>query len=137
MLKAPVPTEKFPLFHKLSAQFTKFAAAGGAGTALHYVILIVLVSRFHVPAAYAAFAAATAGACVVYLINQRYTFDSQRSHTQTLPRFALMAAVGAVLNGMVVGVLSVAGLYFLLAQMIATVVILVINFIVSKIWIFR
>jgi putative flippase GtrA len=37
----------------------------------------------------------------------------------------------------VVGLLSAAGVYFLLAQVVATGVILVINFIVSKLWIFR
>jgi putative flippase GtrA len=54
-----------------------------------------------------------------------------------LPRFAVMATVGAILNGMLVGLLSGAGMYFLLAQVMATGVILVINFIVSKLWIFR
>jgi putative flippase GtrA len=48
-----------------------------------------------------------------------------------------VAAAGAVLNGVLVGLLSSAGLYFLLAQVLATGLILVINFIVSKLWIFR
>jgi len=137
MPKPSVPSHRTLLLRNLGTQFTKFVAAGGAGTALHYLILIVLVSQFGVPAGSAAFVGATAGACTVYLINSRYTFDSQHSHARTLPRFALMALVGAVLNGMLVAMLSTAGLYFLLAQMIATIAILVINFIVSKLWIFR
>lgn len=132
-----MPSYRIPLLRHLGLQFTKFVAAGGAGTALHYVILVMLVSQFGVPAGSAAFVGATAGACTVYLINSRYTFDSQHSHARTLPRFALMALVGAVLNGMLVATLSATGLYFLLSQMIATVAILVINFIVSKLWIFR
>ncbi|MCS0591014.1 GtrA family protein [Massilia norwichensis] len=137
MLKPSQPSYKIPLIRNLGIQFTKFVAAGGAGTALHYVILIMLVSQFGVPAGSAAFVGATAGACTVYLINSRYTFDNQHSHARTLPRFALMAMVGAVLNGMLVAMLSAAGLHFLLAQIIATVAILVINFTVSKLWIFR
>jgi putative flippase GtrA len=137
MLKSSMHPERLPLLRHLGAQFTKFALAGGAGTALHYLLLIVLVSGFDVQAAHAAFVGAVAGACVVYLINRRYTFDSQRAHAQTLPRFAFMATIGALLNSMLVGTISASGMHFLLAQMIATIVILVINFIVSKLWIFR
>jgi putative flippase GtrA len=125
------------MIRSFGAQFTRFAMAGGAGTLAHYLVLVALVSLAGLAPGRAAFAGAVVGACVVYLLNHRYTFASSRSHAQTLPRFALMAAVGAVLNGALVGLLSAAGLYFLLAQVIATGVILVINFIVSKLWIFR
>jgi putative flippase GtrA len=122
----------------LGAQFTKFAMAGGAGTVAHYLVLIALVSMGGIAPGRAAFAGAAVGACVIYLLNRRYAFaGSSRSHAEALPRFALMATVGAVLNGMLVGMLSGAGMYFLLAQVMATGVILVINFIVSKLWIFR
>jgi putative flippase GtrA len=121
----------------IGAQFTRFAMAGGAGTVVHYLVLVGLVSLAGIAPGRAAFAGAAVGACAIYLLNRRYTFASSRSHTQTLPRFALMAAAGAVLNGVLVGLLSGAGVYFLLAQVMATGVILVINFIVSKVWIFR
>jgi putative flippase GtrA len=128
---------RIPPLRAFGAQFAKFALAGGAGTAVHYLVLVALVSLAGIPPGRAAFAGAAVGACVVYLLNRRYTFASSRSHAATLPRFALMAALGAALNGAVVGLLSAAGVYFLLAQVVATVVILVINFIVSKLWIFR
>jgi putative flippase GtrA len=119
------------------AQLTKFALAGGAGTSAQYLVLLALVSLAGVPPGRASFAGAVLGACVVYLLNRRFTFASSRSHAATLPRFVLMAAVGAVLNGLLVGLLSAAGMYFLLAQVLATACILVINFTVSKLWIFR
>lgn len=120
----------------LGAQFAKFAAVGGLGTALHYLVLLVLVSLAQMPPGRAAFLGATAGACVVYLLNRRYTFDSRQAHGRAVPRFVLLALVGASLNGAIVGVLSGAGLHFLLAQVLATGAILVLNFIVSKLWIF-
>jgi putative flippase GtrA len=125
------------MIRSIGAQFTRFAMAGGAGTAAHYLVLIALVSLAGTAPGRAAFAGAAVGACVIYLLNRRYTFASSRSHAQALPRFALMAAFGAVLNGVLVGLLSSAGMYFLLAQVLATGLILVINFIVSKLWIFR
>ncbi len=125
------------MFKSTGAQFSKFAMAGGAGTAAHYLVLVGLVSLAGIAPGRAAFAGAAVGACAIYLLNRRYTFASNRSHAQTLPRFALVATTGAVLNGVLVGLLSGAGVYFLLAQVMATGVILVINFIVSKLWIFR
>lgn len=121
----------------LGAQFTKFVLSGGAGTAVQYLALIVLVKLFALPPGRASMAGAIAGAIVVYLLNRRFTFGSDRRHRETLPRFALMAIAGALMNGALVGYLSAAGLNFLLAQMVATVVVLVFNFIVSKLWIFR
>jgi putative flippase GtrA len=125
------------LIRSVGAQFTRFALAGGAGTACHYLVLVALVSLAGMAPGRAAFAGAVLGACVVYLLNRRYTFATSRGHAQALPRFALMAGAGAVLNGVLVGLLSDAGMYFLLAQVLATGLILVINFIVSKLWIFR
>ena len=125
------------MLKSFGAQFTRFAMAGGAGTGVHYLVLIALVSLAGIAPGRAAFMGAAVGAGVIYLLNRRYTFASSCSHAQALPRFVLMAAVGAALNGMLVGLLSGAGVYFLLAQMMATGLILVINFIVSKLWIFR
>jgi putative flippase GtrA len=125
------------MIRSIGAQFTRFAMAGGAGTAVHYLVLAGLVTLAGIAPGRAAFTGAAVGACAIYLLNRRYTFASSRSHAQTLPRFALMASAGAVLNGVLVGLLSGAGVYFLLAQVMATGVILVINFIVSKLWIFR
>jgi putative flippase GtrA len=121
----------------LGAQFTKFALAGGAGTGVQYLVLIALVAMFHLAPGRASLIGALAGAVVVYLLNRRFTFATQRGHGETLPRFAMMAIAGALLNGLLVGALSGAGLYFLLAQLVATVIVLVFNFIVSKLWIFR
>jgi len=121
----------------LGAQFAKFALAGGLGTGLHYLVLIALVSGPGVAPGPAAFAGAAAGACLVYLLNRRYTFDSRQDHRRTLPRFVALAVAGALLNGLLVGLLSGAGLHFLLAQVVATAAILVLNFIVSKLWIFQ
>jgi len=119
------------------AQLARFVLAGGAGTAAQYLVLLALVSGGGAGPGRAAFAGAAVGACVVYLLNRRYTFASRRSHAAALPRFALMASSGAVLNGVLVGLLSAAGVHYLLAQVAATVAILGINFVVSKWWIFR
>lgn len=114
-----------------------FAVVGLCGTMLHYCVFLGLVVLLEVQPGRSAFVGAAAGACVVYLLNRRYTFDSQRPHAETIPRFAALSILGAVLNGAIVGWLSMIGLHYLLAQMAATVLVLFVNFIVSKKWIFR
>jgi len=121
----------------LGAQFMKFILSGGAGTVAQYLVLIALVKLLAVPPGRASMAGAIVGAIVVYLLSRRFTFETERSHRETLPRFVLMAMAGTLMNGALVGYLSKTGLYFLLAQLVATVVVLVFNFIVSKLWIFR
>ena len=121
----------------ISAQISKFLLTGGAGTSVHYLVLIVLVNVTGMLPGGAAFAGAAIGACVVYWLNRSFTFATQRSHAETLPRFAAMAIAGAIMNGALVGMLNAAGLHYLIAQASATVAVLIFNFIVSKLWIFR
>jgi len=126
-----------PASNTLGTQFTKFLAAGGAGTVVHYLLLIFQVSIMHIAPGPAAFTGAAAGAVVVYVLNYRITFASHAGHSRTMPRFVALAIVGASLNGGLVGLLSKSGVHFLSAQIAATAIVLVFNFIVSKLWIFR
>ena len=118
-------------------QFLKFAFVGAAATGLHYAIFLSLVMLLEVAPGPAAFTGAAFGACVVYLLNRRYTFATQRAHRETIPRFVALSVLGALLNGAIVGWLSSDGLHFLLSQVVATVLVLFINFVVSKKWIYQ
>lgn len=137
MIPDPAPPPVPSLIQRANTQFLRFAAVGAAGTALHYLVLLLLVEMAGVAPGRAAFAGAVAGACVNYWLNRRFTFQSTRRHRETVPLFVAMAALGAVLNGLIVGQLSAMGMNFLLAQMFATVCILVLNFLMSKKWIFQ
>ncbi len=128
---------RFPLLlRQLNSQFLRFAAAGAVGTACHYLVLLVLSGAAGVPPGRAAACGALVGAIVNYWLSRNLIFRSERRHAEALPRFAAMALVGAVLNGLVVGGLAGLGLHFLLAQVCATLLVLVINYVVSKKWIF-
>lgn len=116
---------------------TRYAVIGAVGTALHYLVLVSLVQGFGTNSAYAAMAGATAGALCNYQLNRRFNFRSTRPHREALPRFLMMAAVGIFLNGLIVGLLSAAGLHYMLAQVFATALILLINYQASKSWIFQ
>jgi putative flippase GtrA len=133
----PAPRRVSSWFQKANSQFLRFAAAGAAGTLLHYLVLVVLVSMLGAAPGPAASAGAVAGACVNYWLNRRYTFQSTRRHSETVPLFIAMAALGAVLNGLIVAKLASVAMNFLLAQLFATMFILGLNFLISKKWIFQ
>jgi len=120
----------------LRAQFLRFAAAGAAGTALHYAVLATLVYLAGMQPGWSAAIGAAAGAAVNYSVNRAVTFRSDRAHGEALPRFAAMAAAGMLLNGVLVEAMAGAGLHVMLAQAVATAFILVLNYIVSRTWIF-
>jgi len=122
---------------KSNFQFLRFVSVGAIGTALHYAILVILVTGLNSDPAIGAMAGATAGAAFNYWLNHRFTFRSERPHKEALPRFLLMAGVGVLLNGAIVKALTLATFNYLLSQVVATLTILILNFFLSKLWIFR
>ena len=74
--------------------FLRYTLTGGAATAVHYGVLLLLVEAAHVAAGWAAAFGAVVGAAVAYVGNRRFTFaDSDRAHRQALPRFLTVAAL--------------------------------------------
>lgn len=119
-----------------SHQFLLFAAMGAVGTGVHYLTLILLVSVLGLNPGIGAGTGAVMGAAVNYVLNRRFTFRSEGRHLQAVTRYALLAIVGAIANGLLVGWLSNAGLHYLLGQVLATLIILAGNYFASRKWIF-
>ena len=118
-------------------QFSRFAAVGLVGTAGHYALLILAVSGLGFSAVVGTTMGAALGAFINYALNYRFTFASNSRHSKALPLFLLMAGSGLVVNAVIVGFLVDGGLHYLAAQVFATGTVLVINYLVSKAWIFR
>lgn len=123
---------------KLAAQFTMFSVVGGVAAIGHYGTLIAL-SEFAgaspVPASLAGF---VVGGVISYLLNYRFTFRSTKQHREALAKFLVVAAMGFVLNGAAMWLLTgPARLHYLVAQLIATGVVLIWTFSCNRIWTFR
>jgi len=119
-------------------QFFWYIVAGGIATAVHYAVLIALVEWFGVFAALSSFTGALFGALVAYVANRHITFSgSNARHIQALPRFMAIALLGAVLNGALVwlGVQQL-GWHYLLAQALATLLVLGLTFRLNRLWTF-
>lgn len=115
-----------------------FAAMGVVGTVVHYLVLVLLVSGFGYQPMIGAASGFVLGACVNYALNYRWTYSSKERHMRTLPRFMVVALVGLAVNVSVVGLLtSMWGLHYLLAQVLATIIVLGIGFLLNTCWTFR
>jgi dolichyl-phosphate beta-glucosyltransferase len=120
------------LIAPLTSAFSRYVAVGGAGTALHYVVLVAGVETLHLPEGGAAFAGATAGAIVNYFLNYHLTFTSRVPHRRALPRFAVIALIGSLLSGLGVHAGVDFGVHYVLAQVSCTVLFLVLGFILNR-----
>ena len=136
-MSAPRPYPLRALRDAASPQFVRYAIAGAAGTAVHYLVLIALVQAASLSAVPASTAGAVAGALVNYRLNHRYTFESDQAHGRALPRFALVALAGIAVNAAVVAaMIAFVSPNYLLAQVAATAVVLVSGFLVNRAWTF-
>jgi putative flippase GtrA len=114
-------------------QFIDFAVVGAVGTGAHFVTLILLVQTAGWPPVAATTAGFLAGAIVNYALNYSLTFQSQAQHRDAMPRFLAIAFASMLVNVAIFWVLVHGmALHYLLAQIIATAVVLVVNFLANR-----
>jgi len=113
-----------------------FALVGVAGTLAHYSILYGLVEFYSFNPVVASGWGALAGLIVNYVLNYKLTFNSQQSHSQTFPKFALIASLGFALNLAMMAMLT-QHLYYFYAQIVTTGVVLIWNFFANSLWTFQ
>lgn len=125
-----------PVVLLVTGVFSRYAIVGGMGTATHYGVLIVAIEALGLPVQTAAIAGASVGALVNYVLNYHLTFQSRASHRKAVPRFAVVAALGIVGSGFGVAAGAAWGLHYLFAQVVCTVLVLLVGFVVNRAWAF-
>ncbi|MCA1322641.1 GtrA family protein [Herbaspirillum sp. alder98] len=119
--------------------FIVYAMVGAVGTLVQYAFLLASVSWLHVlePVA-ATVIGAFLGAIVNYCLNARFTFrDSAGTHRVRVVKFAVTAIFGMLMNGLIMHVFSqVLGLNYMLVQLFATAVVLVLTYSINRVWTF-
>lgn len=119
-------------------QFFVYALAGGAATLVHYTVLVVLVEWALFAAAPAAVIGALCGAVVGFMLNHKLTFANSNAQAhRALVRFMLTAAAGAAASGaMVWACVHWLNWHYLVAQAVATVVLLLLTYQINRRWSF-
>ncbi|WP_250461793.1 GtrA family protein [Microbulbifer litoralis] len=120
----------------LQQRFVRFAAVGAAATLMQFFLLASFVELLSFNKVLASSASFSLSAGVNYWLNYHFTFASQASHRQTLPKFVLVALVGLAVNTGSFA-LFVVFLHYLPAQCIATGITLLSNFTLHQYWIYR
>lgn len=122
----------------LSAPFLRYIGAGGVGTVIHYATLAAAVELLGIRPAFATAIGAMVGAVVNYVLNYHFTFASKVPHRRTAPKFFIVAALSASMNaaGMWYATHRL-GMHYLVAQVLCTGAVLVLGYVINKIWTFR
>jgi putative flippase GtrA len=115
----------------------RFGLVGAVATGIQYVILIALVRELGMWPALASAIGFVVSAFGNYLLNYHFTFRSERPHGPAAMKFVTLAAVGLAINFALMQALGVAGVYYLLAQVCATAVVFLWNFVGNSLWTFR
>jgi putative flippase GtrA len=127
----------------------KFVVIGGAATLLQFLLLGAFVELGGLTPTIASASAYCCAAVFSYLANYYFTFASTSSHSQTLPKFVVTVAVGmtvsttlfAIFHHFLINILlintNLLHTAYLIAQLFATLLTLIVNFLMHKFWIYR
>ncbi|MFA7269728.1 MAG: GtrA family protein [Sterolibacterium sp.] len=119
-------------------QFIRFAGVGLVSAIGHFGTLILLVQGFGMAAVPASAAGALVGAWINYSLNYRYTFRSAKQHRETVVKFAVVAAVGLLLNTLFMWLgVELLDLHYLLSQLATTGLVVVWSFLANRYWTFH
>jgi len=120
----------------MPGQALGYASAGLIGTTVHYAVLTALLQGNVIDVVAASTVGAVTGGLVNYWLNHAKVFKSRVRHQVALPRFAVVAAFGLVVNAVM---LTVCAPTFgtLGGQLISSVAVLVTGYSLNRIWSFR
>lgn len=125
-----MPLRRHP---RQTRQLLAYVVAGGITAVAHYATLIGLVELAAIDPVPATLAGFTLGALVSYCLNRWLTFEATRSHAQAGWRFALIAAGGFVLTGILMHLfVARAGLPYLPMQVVTTGIVMAFSFLGHK-----
>ena len=117
--------------------FFRYALVGALATAVHYVLLVLVVELGHWPAYLGSGFGAVVGAQVAFFGNRWFTFAHDGDVAPAWVKFQGTALAGALLGMAVVGTGVRLGLHYLAAQVLATLASLLLTFAINRAWTFR
>jgi len=123
--------------HLTLSKLLRFALVGVAATGVQYLVAALLFWGVGWPAVWASGLGFVVSAVGNFLANAMFTFGVRDRLMGRLPRFAVVAGTGLALNSAVLALAQRNGLHVLLAQLLATLLVLAWNFVLNAVWSFR
>lgn len=130
------------MYHKvnylLEHPFVKFVLVGGVSTVCQFSALIVFVEVLAFHPVIASASSYLCGAICNYLLNYYITFRVKScGHKDAFPKFVLVVVIGLSVNTFVFALFLAFVDLYLVAQLVAISVTLVVNYLLHKHWIYR
>ena len=120
----------------MARRFLQYAVVGAVATAVHYAILVGLVEAGLLAPQRAAALGAWVGAQVAFAGNAAFTFRGRGATFGAWLRFQVTAVLGAALSFALVALGVGIGVHYLLAQVAATLIVLLVTFEINRRWSF-
>lgn len=120
----------------LQGHFLRYLLVGVVATVSHYALLALLVERLAVPAWLGSGAGAALGAQVAFVGNRWFTFEHRGALGPAWWRFMGTAGLGAGAGMAIVGAGVALGQHYLLSQAAATLLVMLLTFVVNRFWTF-
>lgn len=121
----------------LRRQLARFLAVGVVGTIVHYSVLIALVELLHVSPVVGTFCGFIVAAFVNYSLNRKFTFENRPSFGAGLVKNYAVLIVGLGINVGTVALLTHWNVPYVPAQIVATVLAFIWNYIGSRFVVFQ
>jgi len=118
-------------------RFLRYGLIGAIATTTHYAVLVLCVEAGHWPAYIASGIGATIGAQVAFFGNRQFTFAHRGALAPAWAKFQGTALLAALVGMAIVALAVHAGWHYLVGQVLATLVGLVLTFAVNRAWTFR
>jgi putative flippase GtrA len=121
------------LLHK----FIKYSVVGCISVLIYFLSVFVLVELFDKDPIFGSTLSFIIMTFISFLLNKKYTFGSDFSYNQLL-RFLVVSAIGFTLNFVIMYlVVNVLSLHYSIGELITTLILPLINFILNNYWTFN
>ena len=122
----------------LVGQFVRYGISGGSAVGLHFLVLVVLVEWTVLNPTIATTVGFLAGCVVNYTLQHRWVFGANGNHQRFLLRYIGVTPCTVAFNAALFHALQAwLGVWYPLAQAVATGVVFLVNFEINRHYTFR
>lgn len=116
-----------------SKQFLRYLVAGGSALGLHFLLMTLLIETGSSGEVAASAAGFLAGCLLNYTLQYHYTFTSNVDHQSAVLRYTVVTLAMLVLNLLIFkALLTLVGTGWVLAQLIASGIVFLGNFVINR-----
>lgn len=122
---------------ELFLKFIKYSVVGCISVLIYFLSVFILVELFDKDPIFASTFSFIIMTYISFLLNKKFTFGSDFSYNQLL-RFLVVSAIGFILNFCIMYlVVNILSLHYVIGELITTLIIPIINFILNNYWTFK